>query len=452
MQRLAMRPRRLERLSAILLMVGLGVVPTPSAHAGSFFLDDQSVSGSGRASAGASTLAEDASSLFYNPANAVDFPTFEITLGSYAAWAKARLENTASDVQTPGTIASGAQFSPTEGGEGGNPLGTSTLMNFAAAVALPDERTWLAFSVSAPFGMSIEYGKGWFGRYGSSETQLRVLDVGPSLAYRVSDRLAVGATLVLRHTSADFRSALPDPLALSGPSVERDGAISVTGDDWGLGFAVGLRADLTERTRLGLAYRSGTRADLSGRARFTGLQGPLRVRNGRVGASTEFGLPDLVFLGCAHQVSQRWTLLAQVNWFDWSDFKAVEVDLDDGTRLVNPQGYHDSYSVALGAEYAWSDRWTLRLGVQLDRTPIDDTLRSARTPDDDRLRLATGLSYQLREHVTLDFAYAHVFVRNSEIDRTDRVFATTPVASTVRTRASAESGADLVGIALRYRF
>jgi long-chain fatty acid transport protein len=425
----------------------LGLTASP-ARAGSFFIEEQSVSGSGRAFAGQSARGEDPSALFYNPANVVGMPALEVTLGSYLAFARAELEDrgsVASTLGAPGTT-------PVVGSDGGNPLGMTPLGGLALALPLRDERTWLGFSATAPFGIESDYGRNWFGRYSATKTEMRVIDLNPTVGVRVSPSLSLGASVTLRRTRADFQSALPDPLAPEGPSRATDGAVSIEGDDWDVGYALGLRYEPVEGTVVGVAYRSGTRADLEGRARFTGLNGPLAVRNGRLDASTRFGLPDLVLLGASQQVTPRLTLLAQANWFDWSDFEAVKITLADGIRIVNPQGYHDSWSGSLGAEYRWSDALLLRAGVQLDKTPVDDSLRSARTPDDDRVRLTFGFTYDLRRNLKLDVSYAHVFVRDSDVVRTDRVFADTPVEARVNTRAGTEAGADIVGIALRYRF
>jgi long-chain fatty acid transport protein len=427
------------------------LAPRPS-RAGSFFVEEQSVSGSGRALAGQSVLGEDASALFYNPANVTQMPALEIALGSYFAFVHADLDDRGSDASTLGTTLSGAGPTRVFGSDGGNPLGMTLLGSVALAMPLRDERSWLGVGVSAPFGIESDYGHDWFGRYSATRTDLRVIDVNPTFGYVVNESLSLGATLTFRHTEADFQSALPDPLATEGPSRATDGAVSIRGDDWDIGYALGLRYAPRPGTRIGLAYRSGTHADLEGRARFSGLRGPLAVRNGSIDASTKFGLPDIALLGVAQEITPRLTLLAQLNWFDWSDFEAVKIRLADGIRIVNPQGYHDSWSAALGAEYRFGDRLLLRAGAEFDKTPVDAGLRSARTPDDDRTRLTAGLSYELRPNLTLDVSYAHVFVRDSEVQRTDRIFADTPVEAQVQTRADTSASADIIGVALRYRF
>lgn len=435
--------------SGVLAVLALCASP---ARAGSFFLEEQSVSGSGRAFAGQSARGQDASALFYNPANVTSLPSLEVTLGGYLAFARARLDDRGTEVRTPGAALGGSGPTRVTGSDGGNPLGTTPLAGLALALPLRDERTWLGFSASVPFGIDSDYDRGWFGRYSATRTDLRVMDFNPTLGFKLGETLCFGASVTLRHTRADFQSDLPDPLAPEGPSLATDGAVSIEGDDWDVGYALGLRYEPVEGTLLGVAYRSGTRADLEGRARFAGLRGPLAIRNGKLDASTRFGLPDIVLVGASHALTSDLTLLAQVNGFDWSDFDAVKIVLEDGSRIVRPQGYHDSWSAALGAEYRWSEALLLRAGVQLDKTPVDDSLRGARTPDDDRVRLAAGFTYDLSPNVRIDVSYAHVFVRDSDVDRTDRVFAGTPVEAQVQTRAETEASADILGVALRYTF
>ena len=433
----------------LLVWVALGVTSPRAADAGSFFLEEQSVTGSGRALAGQSALADDASALFYNPANVAGKPWAQVTLGTYTALTWADLDDAGSATATPG---SGGSPVVTHGGDGGNPFAPTILGGLAMSMPLPDERSWVGLGVSVPFGIDSDYGDEWFGRYSTTRTELIVADVSPTAGIALTDTLTVGASLIFRYARGKLESALPDPLAPGGPSPATDGAFSVEGDDWDLAYALGLRWEPRPGTTLGLAYRSGTRADLDGHARFSGLNGPLAARNGRISASTQLRLPSIALLGIAHQLTPRWMLMAQVNRFEWSDFDVVQIDLADGTRIDNVQGYHDTWSVSVGTEYRYSERLTLRAGAEIDKSPVDDRLRPARTPDDDRLRVAAGFTYALRDNLKIDFAYVHVFVEDSDLDRTDAVFAGTPVVSSVRTHARTEARSDLFGLSLRYHY
>ena len=434
-----------------LILVAVLASPFPS-QAGSFYLEEQSVRDSGRASAGQSAVSEDAASVFHNPASAAELDSTQITVGGYAALVRADLDDTGSEIVTPGTLASTAGGAATRGGDGGNPFGSQPLLSMASGFPLGDERTSLALSATVPFGIQSDYGSTWFGRYDSTRTDLTVAEASATLGRRVNDRLSAGVSLVLRYARAELERALPDPLEPAGSSPATDGRFSVEGDEWVIGYAAGLRYDPLPGTTVGVAYRSGSDLEMKGHTRLSGLRGPLAVENGRVGSSIELRIPDLLMLGIRQEITPRLTLLGQATRFDWGDFEDVEVELEGGRRIVNPQGYHDSWAVSLGAEYVWSERLTLRTGAQVDRTPVDSARRSARTPDADRLRVSLGFTYRLRDDVDLDFAYTHVFVEDSRIDRTDTVFEGTPVASTIHTRARAEASADVIGVALRYRF
>jgi hypothetical protein len=132
-----------------------------------------------------------------------------------------------------------------------------------------------------------------------------------------------------------------------------------------------------------------------------------------------------------------------------ANFDTLRVELADGRRLESPQDFDNTFGGALGAEYRWSERLTLRAGTQLDATPVSDDLRSTQQPDGDRLWAAAGFTYALRPGVSIDVSYAHGWVRSADIDRSDE-FA--PLVSSARTRASLDAHANVVGVQLNDRF
>ena len=65
--------------------------------------------------------------------------------------------------------------------------------------------------------------------------------------------------------------------------------------------------------------------------------------------------------------------------------------------------------------YRWTDSFMLKLGVAYDQTPVPDaTHRNVFLPDSDRTWLSLGGKYQLTKESTLDFGYAHLFLKNSD--------------------------------------
>src|SRR3546814_14969654 len=113
--------------------------------------------------------------------------------------------------------------------------------------------------------------------------------------------------------------------------------------------------------------------------------------------------------------------------------------------MVREQNYDDSISVAVGAEFDLNPRWTFRGGFQYEETPTTDpSFRSTRVPDGDRYYVTAGASYAFSDNFSVDLAYAHVFVKDGQIDRTDTYFDGTPVATSVMTSDTYQGGFDVV--------
>src|SRR5689334_9855783 len=88
-------------------------------HAGSFELHEQSVSGLGTAYAGGAARAEDASTIFFNPAGIALLDRGELQGGAQGILPSARFTNQGSRLVAPGTPFNGEPLSGGNGGEGG---------------------------------------------------------------------------------------------------------------------------------------------------------------------------------------------------------------------------------------------------------------------------------------------------------------------------------------------
>ena len=86
----------------------------------------------------------------------------------------------------------------------------------------------------------------------------------------------------------------------------------------------------------------------------------------------------------------------------------------------DPQNYDNAFFFAGGAEYDFSDSFTIRAGAAWDQTPTNGgtvpgtppaagiTNRTVRVPDEDRLWLSIGDSYDLDEHMSFDIGYSYL--------------------------------------------
>ena len=66
--------------------------------------------------------------------------------------------------------------------------------------------------------------------------------------------------------------------------------------------------------------------------------------------------------------------------------------------------------------------------------------RTSRVPDNDRIWASLGLTYKVTQTMSVDFAYAHIWVDDGQIDRT---------ASGIRLFADVDSSVDIISVALK---
>lgn len=445
-------PRRTHR-THVVLAGALGVVASVAsgaALAGAFFIPQQSITGLGRAFAGGAAAATDASTVFSNPAGVTELERAEATTGATLFNSRLSFDNTGSTVATVGT--GGAPVAYT-GGDGGNPFAPQLVPNIYVAQPLMGRRLWLGIGVTAPYGLALKYDRDWFGRYDSIKSRLTVMNIGPSAAYRLNDRVSLGAGIDVQYARAVLSNAVPDVLRIGGPSLGSDGYSELDGSDWSAGFNVGVLIKPLPSTRIGAHYRSGISHRLDGDNTISGLGGALAAANGRRDGRTDLELPDIVSLAVAHKVHPKLTLAAEAQWFNWSRFEEIRLQFDDGSPdQAIPQNYDDSVAVSIGFDYALSGDLTVRGGFRYDQTPTVDGFRQTSVPDADSYAVALGASYAPWDQVVVDLAYYYAWWDDIDID-VDRQFAFAPgVAGTVNVKGTGSSHSHIVGVNLRYRF
>ncbi|OOG28765.1 aromatic hydrocarbon degradation protein [Thioalkalivibrio denitrificans] len=413
----------------------LGAAPGLTLAAG-FYIQHQSGSGQGRAFAGESAIAADASTVYFNPAGMTRLEAAEFQVAVHFLMPEARLRDKGSTAvpAVPDTE------QPVIGGDGGNPYDHTPVPNLFYAQPVND-RTWVGLGITAPFGLASDYDDDFFARYDSTETSLRVTDIAPSIAVQLNDRVSIGGGINIQYADATLKSAILNP---SGPAEPQyDIEFSLSGDSWDYGFNVGVLVDLSEDTRLGIHYRQAITHTLKGTARTRPPVGAASSQSGQA----DLKLPDIVSIGLSHRFSDRWTGLAQYTWFNWSNFDEIRIKRPGEQDQVIEQNYRNTWALALGAEYLLNERWTLRSGIQYDVTPTRDDYRSTRTPDGNRTWYSVGAGYQRDSRLGFDFAYTYINVAKQSLNLT-RNAGTGPV----HMIGSTEGQVQVVAASLRYRF
>ncbi|WP_415288748.1 outer membrane protein transport protein [Brevundimonas sp. S1H14] len=433
-----MTPRNMARLGGLALTTVLMTGVAAPAFAGSFYLQEQSVRGAGRAFSG-EAADRGVGSLWWNPAS-IARSGRELSLGLHAIKIDSEVRNTGSYVTYPGGVdvpvvnPRNTEVDPIESG---------LVPNFAFATPI-GERFAVGVSVAAPYNFTTKYEQGSFARYDALTSELRSGDASLTLAYQVNDWLDVGAGLNAQYVKAKLTSAMPSVSPLLP-----DGSSSLEGDGWDFGWNVGAQVHKGPWD-FGLSYRSKIEHELDGDVAIV-LTGPLAPNSVTTSGTASFNTPWFASASVRYAVNDKLTLNAQVNRIGWSEFQAITVEYPNGGDVIH-QNYKDVTTGAIGLDYAISDKTTLRAGVGYDPTPTRDSLRTARIPDADRWLFSVGGSTEVTEGVTFDAGLTYIAFSDSTIHDDRAFYAGTPAAVTSHLRGEAEGSALVASIGARWAF
>jgi len=420
-------PIRLTLAATTLTTLGLAA---SVSHAAGFAIIEQSVSGLGNAYAGAAASAEDASTIFFNPAGMTAVDGQQIVAGLHAIKPSTEFSNTGSSAT---------------GGDGGDAGKLGLVPNFYYLTDINNEVKF-GLGISVPFGLATEYDDDWKGRYQAVKSAVEAININPSLAFKVNSKWSVGFGANLQYFKAELTNAvdfssiclgaegagqLPSGTCsgagLATPqSTASDGFADISGSSWGFGYNLGVMFAPSEATRVGLAYRSQVKHTLDGTADFTlptGAQAiaPLAMAFADSDVTAGVDLPSTLSLSLFHQLNNAWALLADVTRTGWSSYDKLKIEFDNVYKSPSEEenNWKDNNRYSIGVTYAPSQMWTYRAGIAYDETAVRNAeLRSARIPGNDRTWLALGLGYQVSKSIAFDIGYAHLFVKDGDIDRT----------------------------------
>ncbi len=378
------------------------ILATPiTTQAAGFALIEQSGSGMGNAYAGGSAAAEDASTIFFNPAG------MTYIQGTQAVGAL-HLINPNAEFKDKGSIK--AQGVPPKGDEGPNAGDLAFVPNLFLKTDLNDH-VKLGIGISAPFGLKTEYDDKWVGRFQADKSEVKTININPSLAFKVNDQLSLGFGLSVMRAEATLTRQVNRVVA-------PETSVKIKGDDWGYGFNLGAIYQVTTDTRIGMAYRSKVEQRLEGRSSSPAVA----ALNTKVKAGVD--LPENFSVSAFGQLNDKWDLMGDVTWTRWSRFKELRIDFANATPdAVTPENWENTMRYSIGASYHYSDAIKLRVGLAYDEEAIKDEFRTARIPGNDRKWLSLGASYQMTPASKFDVGYAHLFISDASVNDDQRAAA-----------------------------
>ena len=431
-------PDRPRRRGALVATTALGLaLASATSRAGGFAIFEHGARGMGFAGA-FTAQSSDPSAIFHNAAGIAFLKGRQIYLGGA--------------VIAPKSDFTGADPFPGKGIKEKDDVGF--LVPPAAYYTHQfSERTVLGVGVNAPFGLKSRWADPdtFTGRFVSVMADLKAFSINPAVAYKLADRLAVGAGVDVRLSTVIFERRVP----LVNPFTQRvvDVATARLKSDTstGVGFNVGLLAKPTESLAIGLSYRHKVNLEYTGSGVFRRISTgnaqvdslvAARLPSGAVPFKTAVEFPAIASAGVAYTWGD-WTFEADVNWYQWSTFDRVILRFETRPELnqVLEEQYEDVFQYRAGAERRLTDAWTVRGGYFFDKSPSPAASVSPILPDADRHGVALGATWR-RGRLRVDVANWLLFFkeRSTEGESRDRYDGTY------------KSFAETLGVSVGYSF
>ena len=403
-----------------ILLLAVSLMMVVSAFAGGYQVRLQGHRQTAMGLVGVS-LSGDASSLFYNPAGL----SLLKNKYSFTAGGSGIFNNTTFNLQNS-----------TYQAETDNPMGTPFFVYGATQI---NDRLGIGVGAYTPFGSSAKWGDDWAGALLIQEISMKVIFFQPTVSYKLSDLISIGAGFVFATGNVELNRALPYN------SVDVTGQVNLQGNTTAFGFNAGVMLTPTEKWSIGIDYRSEVNMTMEGGdAEFTI---PSSVTS-LIPASNKFDatlpLPANLDFGFAYQATEKLLLSAEVNYVFWDTYDSLKFEFEEKPELLNssnPREYSNTLIFRLGGEYVASELITVRAGAYYDPTPTNDQYFNPETPSLNTYGLSFGLSIYPTENLSIDLSYLHL-----ETEKDTRSYSPEYFTGEYKTRTM------IPGIGLSYNF
>jgi long-chain fatty acid transport protein len=431
-----MKSRTCRLLQRSALAAAIAGISAP-ASASFFAIAEQSASGIGTAFAGGAAIAEDASTVWSNPAGMtrLDRPQF-VFAGHYIDPSFTATVNSASTV-----------LGVPIGGGAGKDAGESAFVPNLYYVQPLTKDFSVGAGINVPFGLTTDYDSTWAGRYHATKSEIKSINYNVAGAYKFNDTLSGGVGVNYQSFKAelgqqiDFGTLCTLTATACGGGAANDGSAKVTADGNAWGYNLGVLAQLANEFRVGATYRSAMKQSLSGNFDVTAPANagvPVAVfKLVNSGATADVTLPSSWSVSAYQQIGQ-WALMADVTRTNWSSIPELRIKFDSGQQdSVVTLNLKDTYRTSIGATYKLTDAWILRGGLAYDQTPVTSPVNtSPRLPDADRTWYAIGAGWKASPSLKFDFGYVYITFADSQVRKTATL--TPPNENTSRGNLSAD--------------
>jgi len=370
------------------LFVIIATMTSINSYGAGFQVSEHSGAGLGRAFAGEAAIADTAAVLANNPAAMTRFDRAEIS-GSFTA------------------IMPSIDVNDDDFGQKANNIAPNAYVPAAYYIQPINEKFVIGLGLFSNYGVGTDYPEDFNAGLAAGKTSLLTFNMNPNFAYKVNDKLSIGAGLNLVYGKAELSRHWGGNITPNTLIVE------MKGDTYSWGWNIGTLYEVDENNRFGLSYRSQVDMDFKGD--FTDHTGSITGNNNKgiaVQGKLPVVLPAIAEFSGFHQLNPLWAMHYSVQWTQYSQFKSLNATSTQchaggvaESCFTKDEDYNDTFRFAVGATYTVSPKWLLRTGLAYDQRAGKSNLS---IPDADRYWYSAGTSYAYSDNLSFDLGIAYL--------------------------------------------
>ena len=302
---------------------------------------------------------------------------------------------------------------------------------------LGDNNARIGVSVVVPGGLSRQW-KDQPAKASAEEFTLEIVEVNPTAAFSVTDKVAVAVGFRMIHSSGIVKVTPSDNPAF--PVFQ-----NMTGDSTDFGYNLALAYHPTNDIQIGVTYRSLVNLTTEGTAK---LSHPTYAISGDYDVGVSIPLPATFSAAIAYTLPTSTTIELVYEKTYWSAYRNIDFNYIDPTAEAvfgNPRAknWKDTNAYRLGITQEL-DSVTIMAGVVFDETPTPEETLGFESPGSNSLSVSLGGRYEISK--TIDLGLSALY--SMKEDRT--------VSNTINTNGIdgtfSNSNALLISAGLGYKF
>ena len=276
----------------------------------------------------------------------------------------------------------------------------------------------IGLSIVSPGGLS----KRWDNepaRTSAQEFTLKTIEINPSVAFKLNDKLAVAVGLRVLYSDGIVKSDGHTVISNTLTNVSRD----MTGDSIDIGYNIALAYNPTKELEIGATYRSKINMTVEGSAK---LNETLTGSSYNGPAYVDLPLPATFDFALAYTFPTRTTVEVVYERAFWSSYKSLNFSYD-GTQspvlnavFATPRDkdWKDVSTFRMGVTQEF-DAMTLMAGLVIDESPVPQKTVGFELPDTDTISVSLGVRYKINDKIDVGLSALYSMHASRNISATE---------------------------------